>query len=256
MQYERTIKRLDRLFHSTDRAALDLLHLVNPISEITENISKLYGSPSFLKIIDSIENIASIVQSIPFSNLEEIFNIYNQTMISIQQLQEIAIPISDQFLNQLSTVVDEASPYLPEQMQEECAEIISLPSEDDRKPFLTADRALTLLDLLLTLLTIVISLIPNSQAEEQTKQMERIAAAQEEKLHLEYQQSENLENIADSLKYLIVELSEKIETQEQQIEALRNQIEDIHNTGNLPDQINDTDGLQQDTDTQDKNCPS
>ena len=96
-----------------------------------------------------------------------------------------------------------------------------------RKTFLTFDRAIALLELLIALYTAIISQLPSAQPAEVSQQNERLISIEEERLELERQRTELLEDIADNLRDIIVDFNEQIEAQTEQFDIFGKQPEDV-----------------------------
>lgn len=173
--------------------------------------------------------------------------------ISTLELNNIAhssIVIPHDMAEYLSTVLDAAKSYLPEDSAEEYAEIVQ-PSPDTRKAkILTFDRAVTLLGLLVSLYTLIVTLLPHPQLTKIAEQNERLIAIEEERLELDRQQTERLEDIADNLSDIIIYLGEQIEPRTEQTDILSDRAEDTDNLDIPPSQDTQPDSQYQDTDTE------
>ena len=206
--------------HSTD--------IFSPrISEILEKVAQLYCDPPHLKLLENMSEKFTFLQSNAFvSALDASVHISDAVAPSLLNRIEISYELAER----ISNIVSNAASYIPEDIHE--AYIETAPDVLGEKPntFLTFDRAIALLGLLITLYTAIVTQLPNPQLTKISQQNEQLISIEEKRLELERNQTEMLEDIADHLRDVIVDLNEQIEVQTEQFDIFSKQTE---NAGNL-----------------------
>ena len=195
--------------------------------------NRLYNSPSFQNSIRNAErifrNYSDISEAVKqatnasvfvdtynnltkgFSTALDALNRYVENPVAT----ESSLPIlSDELIHRVSNVLSSVTPYMPDDIRDECMEVISASSpKEDMPTFLSFDRVVNLVILIATILSLILSRLPNQQLEEIIEQKNEEIAIVEEQLELERQKLEQLNDISNSLSEIIIDLGELIETQ-------------------------------------------
>lgn len=223
----------------------------NRMSEILEDYSRVYSNPVYLNAVNNLEILLSRLQSdMLVSSFAQISDICGQISNTITQTQLNNIILSYEFSERLSSAIAASTSYISEDLQEKCDTIVPSVPQEKRETFLSFDRAIALLSFLISLYMLIVSQMPDPQLTQLAEQNDRLITIEEERLELERQQAEHLENIANNLGSVIIDLNEQIETQRQQSDILCDQIQDVDNLTDFPEQESETDSLQQDTDSE------
>ena len=167
------------------------------------------------------------------------------------QIPEGYIRLSQELVDRLNEMVEQSGDWISLELTEEEEHPLSPAPIQKVTPLVTFDRAVALLGLLLSLLSFVVTQLPNPQLDEQIEQNERLITIQEEQLESERQRTEQLQELAQDLSGIIVELHNEIQAQSQQIEALREQLQDAGDLPEPPAHSDEPSGLDQDADAQD-----
>lgn len=233
----------------------DMFTTIEESIKALDNFWEAYRQVPYQQMIENAKNTILHLQTEAFqSSLSQITNICN-SLEQIASYSAVTSPVDvlipSDLLSRISNVLLETEPYIKEDIQEECVEI--LPDEEPAAQgfSLNLKRALSLLNFLLALFSLIVQLLPNSQLEEIAEQNEQLIASQEEQLELERKQAATLEEIAQNLSEVIVDLNKQIELQRQQIESFGEQSNDFDNLSDSADQNANADGQQQNDNPED-----
>lgn len=212
------------------------------ISEILDETARLNSTMPQLKMMENMSTWLAHIQSNKFISA---LDTYDRLFSTVSPALLSGVEISYELVERISNIISNTVCYIPENIiQEEFIEAVPDASHEKRKTFLTIDRAIALLGLLITIYTAIIAQLPNPQLTEISQQNEQIIAIEEERLELERQQTELLEDIADNLRDVIIDLNEQIETQTEQFDILSNQPEDTGDLDVLENQDTKTDSQE------------
>ena len=193
--------------------------------EIFGKSTQGYCGQSYPNLLESMNEKLSFLQNNAFiSSLDSFDRLSNATIPSLLNKIEISYELAER----ISNIVSSAGRYISKDIHEEYIETVPDISDEKRKTFLTFDRAIALLGLLIALYTAIISQLPSAQPAEVSQQNERLISIEEERLELERQRTELLEDIADNLRDIIVDFNEQIEAQTEQFDIFGNQPEDVN----------------------------
>lgn len=265
----KSLNQFSRIVESLPQETLDIIeHLSgSPYYQIMNDLSDMWAKMDFSSLTASISEAMVDLRhksapNFDFSALTapitEAANSLSAIVSSMSALSEQASQIPDGYIQLSQGLLDDLDRVctqsrelgVPEWQDEHEQPLSPVPMEKGA-PLITIDRAIALLSLLWAIFTFLVTQLPNAQLDELIQQNERLIDVQEEQLTLERQRTEQFQNLAQNLSDVIVELRDEIQAQGQQIEALREQLQ---NNGELPDMTahgTEPGSLEQDTDPQD-----
>lgn len=216
-----------------------------PVFQIMDRLSASVDNPVHSSIKNAISTMNDSFVSMQLGLSPALHNAITTACqwLSDYNLNSItnSIIISPEIAERLSAAITASQSYLTETQQEKYTDII-LPHPTERKAtFLTFDRAVSLLGLLIGLYTLIVTSMPNSQLTRISEQNDKLIAIEQERLDLERQQTEHLENIANNLGDIIIYLGEQIEAQGDQFNVRGNQIDSANDTDEPPSKNSETD---------------
>lgn len=233
------LRQASQALESLPQQVLDIIdQLSNPgYTQMMADLSDTLAQLNSQSITKSLNIVSDIADSMPIL-LEQLLGVSDRYIRFSKDLQE------DFF-----TVFDSSADFTTPEWRSECEGILSPSPTRKTLPFLTFDRAVALLGLLISLFTFLVAQLPDAQLDELIDQNEQIITAQREELELERQRTEQLQDLVQDLGDVIVELHEQIQTQSQQIEALGEQLQDADDLPKPPVNHSQPNGLNQDANT-------
>lgn len=247
-RYEHLTNRLSRALDFTSRFELNT-NIFRPwVEEMLANSVQTYYTPACQALLKPVSSWLTFLQTDTFAS----------SLDALDRLSNIAVPplldeieLSCELAERISAIISVADCYIPEELHQECVEAVPDIPQEKRKTFLTFDRAIALLGLLIALYTGIVAQMPNPQLTEISEQNERIIAIEEDRLELERQQAEILEEIANNLRDVIVDLNDQIEAQVERPDILGDLTEDTDDLDVLPSQASEADRQEDNADAKD-----
>ena len=198
-----------------------------------------FSNPRYAQMMAGLSDTLAELNS---QSITDSLNIVSEIADSMSVLLEQVLEVSDRYIRfskdlreNLANVFDSSVDFASPEWRSECEGIL-LPSPTRKAvPFLTFDRAVALLGLLISLFSFLVTQLPDAQLDELIDQNEQIVTAQREELELEQQRTEQLQDLVQDLSDVIVELHEQLQMQSQQIEALGEQLQDTDDLPEPPD---------------------
>lgn len=239
------------------------------LSEVLRQASQALDSlpQQVLDIIDQFSNpgyaqmmadLSDTLAELNSQSMTDSLNIVSEIADSMSVLLEQVLGVPDRYIRfskdlreNLANVFNSSVDFTPPEWRSECEGILSPSPARKAVPFLTFDRAVALLGLLISLFSFLVTQLPDAQLDELIDQNEQIITAQSEELELERQRTEQLQDLVQDLSDVIVELHEQIQTQSQQIETLGEQLQGADDLPESPAHRSQPNSLNQDADTQD-----
>lgn len=243
-EYEGLSETLRQTSQALDSLPQQVLDIINQFStpgymQIMKDLSDTLAEINSQALVPSMEMISAIADSMA------------DLRVQILGCSDRYISFSQALQESLSNVLDSSVDFTPPEWRSDYECILSPTPTRKAVPFLTFDRAVALLSLLIALFSFLTTQLPDSQLDELIDQNEQIITAQSEELELERQRTEQLQDLVQDLSDVIVELHEQIQTQSQQIEALGEQLQGADDLPESPAHRSQPNSLNQDADTQD-----
>lgn len=212
-----------------------------------------YAISSSLQILqDSLNDFAQQSAFLPFSALDGLRDVQksiaNMTSIIAQTGLNNCL-ISNELADSISSALTNSCQFLDTEQQEERDEIMFVQQEISSAKFLSIENIFHLIEILLMALTLVLSQMPDPQQEKIVEQNSHVISIEEDRLDLERQRTEKLEEIAEALMYTINGLAEQVQTQSDEIDDLRELVDDMDDPDVPESQDGESDTQAQNTDT-------
>lgn len=183
---------------------------------------------------DFLKRLLGSCMSLPLSDLKEAVASMFEQIIDQATLD---FSLQDSLVDLITHAIEVSIPYIPKQQQPEYQdELILKLSEHTSKRFTPSDL-LGLFNLLISVLAIVLTLMPDPQLDKIAAQNERLIEVEEERLNLERERADQFDDVVQALTDAII--------------PLYNQIEDLSNLPQDSDNPDISDRQEADCDTLD-----
>ena len=202
-------------------------------------------TPATSALSQAQQNIMNLCSNINYAGIEAALNAVGQLQRNLtDSISLFDSPSYQPLLNSLSATLEQVEPYLPPEKKEECETIIKPQLKEKTHKRLTLSDALSILNILFSILFFVLGSMPDKQAERIIQQQDKIIANQEVEIA---QLREDDQALLDTLN----SLSDSINLLTDEIELLRDELEDSDDLPDGPSQTDPGNPQQQHGDTQD-----
>ena len=174
---------------------------------------------AFQNVLDSVSSFQEFQRSQCFEQ-EPFKTQFESCLFESKILYPDYVTISNELAEELKSIVQTTQSHIaPEQCSDYTENILPELNKPGNK-HLSFDRIVCLIELLLALLTFIVTIMPDSQKDELIAQNNQLIAIEQERLELERQRTENLENISHALVDVINSLCDQVESQTEHLDDL------------------------------------